>query len=369
MKRMIGAAAVSLAFLAVVCAYSQSGTSDSRTQVVSFRLRPTVRIQKGLTPWRGSFTPDGQLAIVEGYLFETRTGRILRRFRPARADVFAISPDGKFVAIPDHGYRGPRNLEEWSGVALFEMASGKHVHTFGSIGHTGGKPTFAADGKTLFAISYDRLYAWDVASRKLVRDLRTRPGGARHVAISPDGKSFAVVSGYFPPSKHAEEADLKRDRGEMHHQIGLWSVGTGKKEKSFPPAKGSVLALGFTPDGKYVVTDAKPVPAIWEVSTARRVKVAPGGFPGQCFIPVQTVQGRYLLLIDDKHTKNAFLDLRTGRTIQIQTETPGNSVIIAISPDGSKAIIRRYIVGGDPASSLLMGELEPESIHASQARD
>jgi WD40 repeat protein len=61
--------------------------------------------------------------------------------------------------------------------------------------------------------------------------------------------------------------------------VQLWDLTTGKKRASMPGHLNGDLSIGFTPDGKTLVTAGDAELKLWDVATAkeRATIVIPGG--------------------------------------------------------------------------------------------
>jgi RNA polymerase sigma factor (sigma-70 family) len=179
----------------------------------------------------------------------------------------ALSADGKLLARGDWDH----------GVDLWDVASGKKLHTLK--GHTATifRLAFSPDGKTLASIATDwgpgqenaapgQMKLWDVATGKERVTLKGLPGLGLCLAFSSDGKTVATSSAN----------DL--GRGRFEDTVKLWDVDTGKEKLELKQGKGIVaFSLAFSSDGKTLamgtgrgIMDITPSPVIlWDVSTGK----------------------------------------------------------------------------------------------------
>jgi hypothetical protein len=152
----------------------------SAAEPASQPVKPTAKRTINVTPWEeNSTSPFGDA----------------HRFGGGPDDderEFVLSPDGKLLASEDAG--------GWQ-LELWEVESGKSLGKFGRIVDP-VTLAFSPDGKTLFSAeaSSNRgppsVDSWDVAKRKLIRNLDDKVNWAPFtaLAVSPDGKQLALGS-------------------------------------------------------------------------------------------------------------------------------------------------------------------------------
>jgi WD40 repeat protein len=113
-----------------------------------------------------------------------------------------------------------------------------------------------ADGKLLARAGTDKTVdLWDVASGKKLHTLKGHTVPILKVAFSPDGKTLASITGSWLPN-------------DVLGEVKLWDVATGKERVSLQghPERGSCLA--FSPDGKTLASAAGNV-KLWDVETGK----------------------------------------------------------------------------------------------------
>ena len=181
-----------------------------------------------------------------------KPGAIFKAPGSATFDV-ALSADGKLLA------RAGINK-----VDLWDVASGKKLHTL--TGHNAPllRVKFSPDGTTLASITgswlpndvLGEVKLWDVATGKERVALKRHPTRGLSLAVSPDGKTLASSAG-----------DVK-----------LWDVDTGKEKLELKLGKDDVVwSLAFSPDGKTLamgtgggLMDITPSSVIfWDVTTGK----------------------------------------------------------------------------------------------------
>jgi WD40 repeat protein len=124
----------------------------------------------------------------EGPVFfcSPKDGRLVRRHQiPLKGtpnESFALSPDGKSVAVGDG-----------KSIGVYDFATKEELRRFGKFAAL-RELSFSADGNSLAAVDYGRaVTAWNVATGKLSRECAPRE--AYHAALSPDTRTIAFAEG------------------------------------------------------------------------------------------------------------------------------------------------------------------------------
>jgi WD40 repeat protein len=198
-----------------------------------------------------AFSPDGtQLASVVGdgtvALWEARTGKELATFREPDVGTLvgvAFAPDASMLAVA--GVRG---------IVLRETATRQSLRTLRSEFSGGVVPVFAPDGKTLLASGFGAIHLWDVATGKPLQSRPGHDGSPDVVAFSPDGRLLASAS--------VPENGLR-----------LWDASTGKALGRLEAQESSINCVAFSADGKQVVSaGGDSAVCLWEAATGKELR-------------------------------------------------------------------------------------------------
>jgi WD40 repeat protein len=213
---------------------------------------------------------------------------IFRELPPLRGhqglvNSLSFSPDGKLLASAGgHDDRGNEGLVRFAELLLWDVETGKQLHSLSEKQGEFSCAVFSPDGKTLAASNglFDpedagrppaayptlRLWAMSPAGPRLRTVLATSTEGYGALAFAPDGKTLAsAASG----------------------SVQLWNLGSGKVTH-LPVAHPSEIS--FSPDGKSLATADGRAVELWDVLSGKAAAAfrEPGGYP---FLPDSVVFG------------------------------------------------------------------------------
>lgn len=195
----------------------------------------------------------------------------------------AVSPDGKFLLTAGSDKT----------TKLWEVSTGRLIHTF--YGHTGtiNNVDFAPDGKTFLSASSDgNIIIWDLETKKAIRVLSGQSHSVFNVAFSPDGKFIISTSPY--------------------DSISLWDVVSGSLV--YDPERFSTIVENavFSPDGKTILASTHVNLVLFDIATCLPIKDYDlEGIDHVAFSP----DGKQFLTLNTDNSIN-LRDLETGNLIR-----------------------------------------------------
>jgi len=202
---------------------------------------------KGKWPWKLAFDPAGRhLAIsflnATFELYDADKGTELRAFAGTvnTTTAPAFSPDGKNVAAwRSRGH--PGTLTDGGHIHIFETESGKELSKIAF--ETGVSDLrYTPDGQFLAISSLDTIHLWDVANRKVLREIKA---GSGPFALSEDSKFLTT--------------------GDRYGAVEVWSVETGKRVGRHEGHNDRISSVAFSPDGARLITGSVDgIAIIWD---------------------------------------------------------------------------------------------------------
>lgn len=197
------------------------------------------------------FTPDGGQAVIGGNKGVIEVYDITAQGQMELKQQFAahtkeltslcFSSDGKFAMS------GSADKE----ARYWEVKTGRQIASLGSFSGKIKATRITPDGKLLLATDGEKLQIYDVASSKLVREIKVGRSWAsgQSAAFSPNGLLLAVGDGY---------------------KFHLWNLVTFTE---LPILEGTAIgwSAAFCADNRHLVTTSNGLVNIWDAKTQTRV--------------------------------------------------------------------------------------------------
>jgi len=170
----------------------------------------------------------------------------------------ALSPDGSLLAVGYGRFVGLLQEPRPGQTVLWEVRSGKRKASF--VARIDGvcSVAFSPDGKTLASAEYPGIVRlWSIPTVRDCLEIKAPAWVSGAIAFSPDSKLLAV--GLWTGA-----TDGVSPRG---NDVVLWDSASGKLVLTFKGHSNGVRALGFSPDGKFLVSGSMDGTAkVWDVS-------------------------------------------------------------------------------------------------------
>jgi WD40 repeat protein/uncharacterized caspase-like protein len=151
---------------------------------------------------------------------------------------FALSPDGRTIAVQYVLYGHGGDLEGTHTIATIDLASGRMLHTFlaDKINNNANLIQYSPDGRLIFVGNYNSnlVNVWDADTGRLVRRLEDNPGSPWSIAFSPDRRRFIV--------------------GNMNGTASTWDMQTFER-LSITLHAGSGEWVTITPEGFFTASE------------------------------------------------------------------------------------------------------------------
>jgi WD40 repeat protein len=333
-----------------------------------------------------AFSADGRTLATGGEdrtvkRWDVATGRRLSSVKGKVGTVrfLGLAADGKTVALA-----GQRTFPDRFGpagwtLAVMDADTGREV-SFGRL-----SPPFvyslalSADGKTLAASvavpevmnrSVPALKVWDLATKGERALLKGLNANAAFLAFAPDGRTLASAMngqilylwdvpagrfraawrGAFGPLGFTADGRTLLTRGPAGAK--LWDVAAGRERFVFPGAFGKVA---ISPDGRTLASDGGGALKLWDVPRHRQAVAVLAGHTGKVNAVALTRDGKLLASAGNDTTARLW-DVATGKT---RTVLPHSQPVraVAFSPDGQTlATGSSELVGGKPAGIICLWE-------------
>jgi RNA polymerase sigma factor (sigma-70 family) len=298
-----------------------SGGSDGTVRLWDIATRTETKSLEADAANRGgvagvSFSPDGKLVAAGAAgarvvrVFELASGKEVHTFPAGLLRCVAFSPDGNMLAAGDGN----------DAIRMWDMPGGKALSPVGP--HEAGVHciALAPDGRSLAAGTYlNTVHLWDVTTGRPLRRLEGHEHGVYPVAYAPDGKRVAS--------------------GSRDGTARVWDAATGKELRRFLAYDGEkagdvwVYGLSFAPDGKRLAGACRDrIVRVWDIDAGNEVARCEG-HAGLVSGVAFGRDGKTLFSCGADGAVRVW-DATTGRQLRSMGEATWNGESIAVSPNG-----------------------------------
>jgi RNA polymerase sigma factor (sigma-70 family) len=276
----------------------------------AFARLGTVRWRHGDFVHALAYSPDGKRIVTTGVgralvLWDAATGKEIRVF-PSRGQprAVAFSPDGKMIAT------------SYGTGQLWDVATGKMLRDMKNVQRPVSALAFAPDGKTLATANEDgAVHLWDPTNGEEKRRIDCGQGVLFTLAIAPDGKLLA--SGYPDGT------------------FRLWDAASGEEKRHWRAGSGTARSLAFSPDGKTLASAVLWDGGIrrWDVATGRERLPSEGHHGPISLLHFGPDKGTLISAGFDRNVLEWDVAAQTSR--RQLTWTTDSFSSFALSPDGN----------------------------------
>ena len=276
----------------------------------------------GHTIYATGFEKPGTFTVTQWTIATGKSRRALAAATRSVDNNDALSPDGRTLAATNNAVYFSDNFT----ILLWDVATGKQLHTLSGNGLRINDLAFSTDGRTLLSGSTDfTLRLFDVATGKQVKLIPTGDDKPGVVAISPDGKTLASGNNNSPGGEG--------DAGDPMNTLELWDATTGQIAHTLSSQKYWTSTVVFSPDGHTLASaDWSYSITLWDVATGKALLAIPGqneAFTSLAFSP----DGRTLASGCDDNTIKLW-DVTTGKLLATLAGHTDSLISVAFSPDG-----------------------------------
>jgi WD40 repeat protein len=183
-------------------------------------------------------------------------------------------------------------------VKIVDVQTGKRLATLA--GHTeweADATMFSPDGKLLASAGVDKqILVWEIATGRLLHQIKDQPFRAAALAFSPDSATLASGGG---------------DR-----RINLWDMATGQLRGSLTGHRDWIVAIAFSPNGKTIASAS----CNWGFHRGHNWELPAGSSPEKCEWRLWDLEsGKLLRTVTDK-----------GRMLSLAFAPSGTSLVCGI---------------------------------------
>jgi WD40 repeat protein len=274
------------------------------------------------------FLPDARTVLAGSYwdresgarFWDLTSGRLVCALDRPAASV-ALAPDGKTFAA---GFYHGRPV-------IADVATGKVLRTCQGPPLFLDSLAFTGDGRHLLGTGWTgkQLHAWDAATGAALPALGKLPqGGAKHLALSPDGSRLATAG--------------------MDQVVRLWDVPGRKQTGQLTGMRGPVMAVSWSPDGREVAAVSAeghfsfgggtpdPHVRIWDVASGKE-RLALAGPKDGSWCVAWSSDGQLLAAGGEDNVTRVW-ERATGEECFTLAGHAGPVTALAFTPDGKRLL-------------------------------
>jgi WD40 repeat protein len=299
---------------------------------------------------------DGKSLITAGQdstvrIWDAASGREIRQMSPLpetvefRLSTIDVSPDGRHLAFAGARYDPMTNAFTDGAITIREIADNKEVSKIALGATMPGTLGFSPDGRSLAAACPDgSARVWNVLSGKEIRNLAPevkkvedpeaeQPGGIMQLyalGFTPDGRSLVTLRAW--PGNRMRDEIAVAAQADSPATVTIWELATGKKARQFS-FQGELL-----PDNNGIFFDGRG-----------RAVLINGGVGTTNNVIRFTPGGRHMVLFGGGTIY--FYDLRRGEELRRFGGAQVHAESAAFSPDG------KYLAAGSNDGQIYLWEI------------